>query len=250
MLPRPLSLSAHALDRMVQRENIGSLHVALAPTALWIPQDEQYEVDKQVTQEFAQLGLIDAHGHLDVELIDSLAVLCRPIEERYGWISKGGHVRGVLAGSIGREAILAIRDGEEIWMSQIRPEHLEQALVAQLPEHPKARGEVINVVFSDLAAARSGGTSGGVREKPVGSEIRRVLQFAEEPTLGGAELYAGHRDGQGGYRYTEHPLRVVDTREGRWENVTTPRPDDALITIAPATAGDIANRLRELRQHI
>lgn len=250
MLPRPLSLSAFGLERMVQRENIGALHVTLAGTPMWISEDAQHEVDRQVTEEFGRLGLLDAHGRPDGDLVDSLGVLCHPAEERYGWISGEGRVRGVLAAATGREAVLAIRDDEEIWMSQIKPEYLEQVLVAQLPDHPKAHGEVINVVHSELVAARSRTTSDGLRERPMNYEIHRLRQLAEARPLGGAELYVGHRDGRGGHRYTEHPLRIVDTPEGRWENVTTPRPDDVLITIAPAAPGDITARLRELRQHL
>ncbi|MQA10895.1 MAG: hypothetical protein GEU98_20530 [Pseudonocardiaceae bacterium] len=248
VLPRPLTLSAFGLERIVRRHNIGTLHVTLAPEAVWIPDQSRQAVEQRVTEQFIQLGLLDAQGRLDPELADSLAVLCHPVEERYGWISRDGNTRAVLAGAIGREALLAIRDGDEVWVNQIDPERLEQVLVAQLPEVTKASGNVINVVHADLVAAR-GGRAGDVKEQRPSYEIRRLQQIVELPATGGAELYAGYRDSNGRNRHTEQPLRVADTSEGRWENVTTQRQGgDTMITVAPANASDIANRLRQLRQ--
>ena len=60
-----------------------------------------------------RLGLLDNRGRLDVEVAASLAVLCRAGAEFYGWINEGDKTKGVLAAAIGREAVLAIRDGDD-----------------------------------------------------------------------------------------------------------------------------------------
>src|SRR5881394_730429 len=99
-LQQPLTLSAEALVRLVDMENLGELHVTLKPLAVWRPQKDREVFDKAIRDELAQMGLVDRRGRLDVEVASSLAVLCRPRTEFYGWIHREGHTMGVLAAAI------------------------------------------------------------------------------------------------------------------------------------------------------
>jgi hypothetical protein len=85
--------------------------------------------------EAARLGWVDRRGRLDVEVVESLSVVCRAGVEFSGWLaSPAAGTVGVLAAATGREGILAVRDGDEVWLRRAQPKKLAEALVAQLPE--------------------------------------------------------------------------------------------------------------------
>jgi hypothetical protein len=250
VLPKSLTLPAEALRRMVALENLGELHVTLKPPALWRPKHIEHEVETRTRAEFARLGLFDRRGRLDVELVASLTVLCRAGAEFYGWINEGDKTVGVLAAAIGREAILAVRDGDSVSLSQIRPETLPEALVGQTKDVPPGRGEAFSVLQSDALAAVGGRqrTEAGVGTRPAGAEVRLAQKIAELPTTGGAQLSVAIRDSMGRRRATQ-PLRYADTESGRWLNHTTDVGNgESRILIAPAGRRDLVVRLQEMHR--
>ena len=248
VLPKPLTLPAEALARLVALENLGELHVTLEPAAVWRPRQLEHEEETHARAEFARMGLFDRRGRLDVEVVASLAVLCRPGAEFYGWISHGEKTVGVLAAAIGREAILAVRDGDSVALSQIRPETLPEALVAQTAEVPPGRGEAFSLLQSEALASVGGRqrTEAGVGTRPASTEVRLAQKIAELPTIGGGQLYVAVRDGLGRRRATEQPLRYADTANGRWLNHTTAVSGDNRILIAPASRRDLVVKLQEM----
>lgn len=251
MLVKPLTLHTEALARLVRMENLGELHVALKPMAKWRRKAVQEEIETEARGEFLRLGLLDKRGRLDVEVVASLTVLCRAGAEFYGWINEGEKTRGVLSAAIGREAILAIRDGDMVTVSQIRPETLPMALVAQTPEVAPARGETVNVLRSDMLASAGGRqrTAAGVGMRPAPPEVRIVEQIISQPTTGGGELYVAIRDRMGRRRPVGEPLRYADTVNGRWLNyMTTTSDGEQRILIAPATRNDLAGRLQDMHR--
>jgi hypothetical protein len=249
VLPKPLTMPAEALVRLVALENLGEPHVTIKPKALWRPKDLEHEVETRTREQFARLGLFDRRGKLDVELVASLTVLCRAGAEFYGWINIGERTIGVLAAAIGREAILAIREGDSVSLNQIRPEALPEVLVAQTADVPPARGEAFSMLQSEALAAVGGRrqTAAGVGTRPASAEVRLAQKIAELPTKGGGELYVAVRDGTGRRKSTEHPLRFADTASGRFLNYTTVQKDgEQRILIAPATRRDLVARLQEM----
>jgi hypothetical protein len=236
---------------MVALENLGELHVTLKPTALWRPRHVEHEVETRTRAEFARLGLFDRRGRLDVELVASLTVLCRAGAEFYGWISDGDKTVGVLAAAIGREAILAVRDGDSVSLSQIRPETLPEALVGQTRDVPPGRGEAFSVLQSDALAAVGGRqrTESGVGTRPASAEVRLAQKIAELPTTGGGQLSVAIRDSMGRRRATTQPLRYADTETGRWLNHTTDLGNgESRILIAPAGQRELVGRLQEMHR--
>jgi hypothetical protein len=200
-----------------------------------------------------RLGLLDNRGRVDVEVAASLAVLCRAGAEFYGWINEGDRTKGVLAAAIGREALLAVRNGATVTATQIRPESLPMALVNQLPDVPPARGEAVNVLRSDMLASVGGRqrTAAGVGMRPAPPEVRIVQQIIAQPTTGGGELYVAIRDRMARRRPVPDPLRYADTEFGRWLNHTTTTSDgEQRILVAPATRTDLAARLQEMHRNL
>ncbi|MCA1655330.1 MAG: ESX secretion-associated protein EspG [Pseudonocardiaceae bacterium] len=253
VLDKPLTLHAEALARLVRMENLGDLHVTLKPLAVWRRKSDQDALETEARTEFLRLGLLDNRGRLDVELVASLAVLCRAGAEFYGWINEGDNTKGVLAGAIGREAVLAVRDGVTVTVTQIRPETLPMALVSQTPEVPPSRGETVNVLRSDMLASVGGRqrTAAGVGMRPAPPEVRIVQQIIAQPTTGGGELYVAVRDRMGRRRPVQEPLRYADTATGRWLNHMTTTPDgEQRILVTPATRGDLAARLQEMHKNL
>ena len=249
VLSRPLTLDADALVRLVRLENLGELHVTLKPQGVWRPRAEEERVESEVRARFLREGLLDSRGRLDVELTASLTVLCRAGAEFYGWINEGESTRGVLAAAIGREAILAIRDGDEISLNQIRPESLPEVLVAQVPDVPPARGDAHNVMRSEAVAAVGGRhrTEAGVGSRPAPAEVRAVQQIASQPVTGGGELYVAVRDRMSRRRPVAYPLRYADTVTGRWLNLTADAGGgEQRVLVAPATRADLVRRLQEM----
>lgn len=249
VLPKPLTLPAEALVRLVGLENLGEPHVTIKPKAMWRPKAVQHEVETRTREQFARLGLFDRRGRLDVELVASLTVLCRAGAEFYGWINIGEKTIGVLAAAIGREAILAVRDGDSVSLNQIRPEALPEVLVAQTADVQPGRGEAFSLLQSEAMASVGGRqrTEAGVGTRPASTEVRLAQKIAELPTTGGGQLYVAIRDSAGRRRATEHPLRFADTEAGRFLNHTTVQRDgEKRILIAPASRRDLVVRLQEM----
>jgi hypothetical protein len=252
-LSRPLTLDADALVRLVRLENLGELHVTLKPQGVWRPRAEEDQLESETRARFLRMGLLDSRGRLDVELAASLTVLCRAGAEFYGWINEDESTRGVLAAAIGREAILAIRDGDEISLNQIRPESLPQVLVAQIPDVPPARGEAHNVLRSEAVAAVGGRhrTEAGVGSRPAPADVRAIQQISSQPVTGGGELYVAVRDRMSRRRGVAHPLRYADTVTGRWLNVTTDAGGgEQRVMVAPGTKADLVRRLQEMHRSL
>lgn len=253
MLEKPLKLHVEALVRLVRMENLGELHVTLKPQAMWRRKADQERLETDARNEFQRLGLLDRRGRVEVEVAASLAVLCRAGAEFYGWINEGDNTKGVLAGAIGREAVLAVREGAMVTVSQIRPETLPNALVAQTPDVPPSRGEAVSVLRSDMLATVGGRqrTSAGVGMRPAPPEVRIVQQVISQPMTGGGELYVAVRDRMGRRTPARTPLRYADTATGRWLNYMTPVPEgDERVLVAPATRSDLAGRLQEMHRNL
>jgi hypothetical protein len=251
VLASPLTMPADALARLVRMENLGELHVTLRPLARWRPKAHQEQLETQVRREFARAGLLDRRGRVDVDLAASLAVLCRPGAEFYGWVNEGDRTRGVLAAATGREALLAVREGETVRVNQIRPEALPEVLVAQVPDLRPARGDSLTVLGSDVAASVGGRqrTEAGVGLRPSTPEVRAVREVMSRPTTGGGELYVAVRDHLSRRRGVAHPLRYADTATGRWLNQTTDLAGGGQrVLVAPASRRDLVDRLRGMHR--
>lgn len=253
VLANPLTMPAEVLARLVQLENLGDLHVTLRPLAKWRPKMFQEQLETTVRTEFARMGLLDNRGRLDVELVASLTVLCRPGAEFYGWVNEGDKTRGVLAAAIGREAVLAIRDVDSVTVNQIRPESLPEVLVAQTPEVHPARGESLNILRSDVVASVGGRhrSEAGVGMRQSAQEVRTVHQIMAQPTTGGGELYVAVRDRMSRRRAVPYPLRYADTETGRWLNHMTDAPGgEHRVLVAPAARTDLVRRLQEMHRSL
>ncbi|ONI77260.1 hypothetical protein ALI144C_34930 [Actinosynnema sp. ALI-1.44] len=251
MLPDSARLSLDALVRLVRRERIGELPDVLSPTAVWLPREEAEANQTSADAEAERLGWLDRGGRLDADVVQSLTALCRANVEYYGWIAARSRL-GVLAAATGREAILAVRDGDEIVLLQSKPKKLPEALVSQIPEVPPGTGSPVSVPVDELRAAAANPPPGAVSAKSVPrTDLRRVMRIIAQRTSGSGELWVAARDRLGRRRVIASPLRYADTEWGRFLNVAEVSDGGELWwTLAPASPAELVRRLRVLRQSL
>lgn len=249
MLDRPIKLPVSTLARTIRTNNLGELHITLAPTASWSPREAEQAADDQARAEIGRLGLIDRRGRLDADLEASLTLLCKAHAEFYGWINEGDSTIGVLAAATGRDAILAVRNGETVYLTQAEPERLPDLLVAQTPDVAPARGQAITMALADMRPAPTGRMTVGVGARQGTAESRLAERIMETPTSGGGQLYTAVRDRLGRRLSVDHPLRYADTIHGRWLNLTVPGSEPRVI-IAPADRRALVGRLHDLHMRL
>lgn len=251
VLPGPARLSVVALDWLVTTQGIGELHQVLSPEAVWRPPAETDFLAASARTEIMPLGWFDDGARLDVEVVASLTVLCRADTEYFGWISHEGTIIGVLAAAIGGQALLAVRDGDTVWLHDIGRNSLAEALVGQTADVPAGAGGGVTVVRAELLATHDGQriSEAGVGVRRASADVRYVQRLASSPATGGGELYVAVRDAVGRRRLSG-PLHYTDTSHGRFTIVTAPSPEPDQVTVAPATRSDLVTRLRRCHESL
>lgn len=231
-LPAPVSVPARVLAELVAAEHLGELHLALAPAAVWKPPASAPPADDYL----ASLGWRDPANGLEREVAASLTVLCRPAVELFGWITHRGSTIGVLAGRIGRTAVLAVRtqDGM-VGLSNIPTTRLADRLVAQAPPLPAAPVKPFLVSPAEVRAVTATGrllSPTGVTARRASPETRLAKRLLVQPRTGGAELWAATRTSTGLRRAIEHPVRYADLGGRRWM-ITNHSPTQ--VTVGPGS---------------
>lgn len=248
-LPHALTLTSDGLARITRKFGIGEPHITLAPEAVWLDHDEEDLAAEQAEREFAGLGLIGPRG-LDVELEDSLTALVRPKIEYYAWFHAGGATYAVLSAAIGREALLAVRTGEQISVRQIKGNELVDALLAELPNTQPLRFQSISLPLAEVRAALDRPASGNA-SPTAAPDIRLLQQLMNMPVAGTGQIFAAVRDELGRRRRVQHPIRVVDTTQGRLQNVTTGKPGgESWVVVAPAGRAALSDRLHTMHKEL
>lgn len=222
--------------------------MVLAPTPVWLPTDVDDEAARAATADLRGLGLLDRRGRVDPEVTASLAVLSRPRVEFYGWFHEGDRTIGVLAGAIGREAVLAVSDDETVWLSKSHVDRLADAVVAQTPDVPAGRGEAVTVLRSEAVAA--GATADGFGRRTPSPQVRLTHRIAALPKSGTGELHVAVRDDMGRRRQAPQPLCYVDTPHGRWLTQRLPSGSDEQLTLAPGSRAALASMLARMHRDL
>jgi hypothetical protein len=248
VLPKPVTVPASQLAWLLTAANLGEPHKVLAPEARWLPPADQ-EALRQRTDELLTLyGWRDHTGGLDREVAAALAVLCRPQVEHYGWIAHDGHSVGVLAGRIGREAVLAVRQRDStVCVRSIHPNRLGAELVEQTPPVPAGRGISFTVSAAEVrSTGRDGGqrTTSGVGVRRASPEVRQARRLASLPSMGHGELSVARRDEWGRRQRARRPLRYADTSEGRFVVLFAAGSDQ--VQVEPAGRAELVRHLARM----
>lgn len=247
VLPSPATVSGRALASLVVAEGLGELHKVLEPEALWYPPEEARAERGAVDELLTVQGWRDRDGRLEREVAASLAVLCRPDEEFYGWATHDDVTFGLLAARIGRDGMLAMaRPDGTISLARVPSARLAERLVAQLPDVPPASFTPATVSVADVRATGPSGrqrTASSVMSRRASPETRQVRELSTLPTVGGGELSVAARDRWGHRTRAEAPLRYADTGLGRIANLVVGQR----VRVEPGSRAVLAAELRKMR---
>ncbi|NRN68095.1 hypothetical protein GC106_53360 [Kibdelosporangium sp. 4NS15] len=240
-------MALDSLARLVRIEDIGTVPEVLLPSAGWQPRHEDHALDRQVRDECARLNWLDHRGQLDVDVASALRVVCRATTEFYGWITAGQTTTGVLAGRLGRQALLAVRRETSVSLCSIRSDNLATMVVAQTPDVPAGQGKPARVQRSDALAFDGGRPRphGGLTVKPVPPDVRRLIQVAMLPRTGGGEFHVAVRDSMGRRVSSVDNVSYVDTAAGRYATLTSTVDGDTELLLIPTDQRDLVARLHE-----
>ncbi|MCG8917829.1 ESX secretion-associated protein EspG, partial [Actinokineospora sp. PR83] len=235
-----------ALARVLRAEGIGEPHVVLAPSAYWRPAAEERELDARARAALAAEGVVDRRGRLDVEVAASLAVLCRATTEYFGWLTSGPRSHGVLVAATGREAVLAVREGDTVVLRRARASRLAETVAEQTPDTRPAQAERAVLHRAVLAAATAPADGASLlHPPPVSPALRLARRVAALPATGGGQLHAAHRDGVGRRAVSASPVGYLDTEHGRFVNAPLPGPEERTV-LAPGDRGTLAHHLHSV----
>ncbi|EHR52547.1 hypothetical protein SacmaDRAFT_4361 [Saccharomonospora marina XMU15] len=238
-----VDLPLSALAGVVEREGMGSLHLALRPEPMWLPQQERGEAGSRVDKHLAEAGLVDGRGRVDADFLDWLPLLTHASLEYYGWLNHGDSTWSVLTASRGLQGLLAVRRDDRVSLAPVSRHELPQVLVRQLPDLVPGGGTHWSVRVAQLREAGERGP----QDRALPSEIREIVKVLRRPVAGGGELYVAERDDVGRYLRLTDPLHYVDTDWGRYLNYTSGRGVEAVVHMAPGEPGAMVSALEELR---
>lgn len=219
-------------------------HPVVAATGKWRPRAARSDLDARACAECGRLGWLNRRGRLDAEVVAALGVLCRASVEYFGWVNDGTKTTGLLTAAVGREALLATRDGDLVRLSQVRADTLPETLVEQIAEVPAARTQSVRVARAELAATTRDGrrrSEGGVGSYPASEPARQARQLVDLPMLGTGELHVVVRDQVGRRRTLPEPVRYADTSHGRYGYQVS----EEQVMIVGVTRADLVARLRD-----
>lgn len=237
VLPAPARLPVRVLAELVAGLGLGEPHLGLTPEPLWRDPAAAGRFGRLVERHLTRLGWRRRDGEIDREVVAALAVVCRPDVGFHGWLTHEHRTTSVLAGAIGREAVLAVRSGNDVTVRSVHRQRLAERLAAHLPDVPAGAGPPLRVDLAELRATDpSGGrpTEGGAGLRRVGPQVRRAAALVAAPTTGAGELYpVGGRA----------PVSYVDSAHGRYLVATT----RDVLEIRPATRADVTAELQVQR---
>jgi hypothetical protein len=268
VLYQQVTLTLDTLATVWQRENLGELHNTLVDVPAWRDDSAAHEALSSATAELAQRGLLVGRD-LHADLRATLNLMARPSSEYFGWIAYTEDDRSVslavLVAAIGQDAVLVVRDGQQVHIGPTRSEGMTETLVGHLPALPAARGRSVNLPEAEvraLVADRMHDAPGAGKPLPaeafnifgrasMAEDARDLLTAMDQPRTGGGELYVAARSRSGERRRCENPLVYVDTQQGRWmTQLTSGRPGERWIVSAPASRQLLLSKLNEMRNNI
>ncbi|WP_027933901.1 ESX secretion-associated protein EspG [Amycolatopsis thermoflava] len=242
----PERFQVDLLAAMVAKVTGAELHLALAPQAVWRPDDADVAFRRAAD---AALARFHVPTRDEPTFADLARLLTTPAEARFGWLSdttRGVNISTLVAADQ-RFGVVAVRDGQEVSVRTFQRDRLSKVLADVLPQDVRKSPEPsLTVLRSEVRGARQAELNG---TRPSRAVMRADYLASLEPYFI-AELHAEVRDHTGQPRHPRFPLRVYDNAEGRWTVQAKPHYDDQLLHFAPATATDVADRLDELRREL
>jgi hypothetical protein len=240
----PERFRAGELAALVAKATGAELHVVLAPQAVWRSDDAQARANAAVVELYNRHAGEPADRE-EPGLGEVAELLSRPPEARYGWIADtvNGTKLSVLVAGTRHHGLIAVREGDDIWIRTFDRGSLSETLAQVLPDAPRGdSSQPVSVLRSELRRA----------EDPsfiAGPDVRRALRLAALSPLVTAEFHV-ETNRAGRRTRSRFPLRVYDTETGRWVVTTRAHYDDEQWQLIPATTADVGRLLENLRHEL
>jgi hypothetical protein len=235
-------------------ERFPDRRVALMLPSLGRTADERDVLIERAWVSLAARGL--ARGRRAVpELADRLAVLANPVVCVDTWIRSDREVRA-LAAARGEQAMLAVVDGDTVWLVETRDTALAEAAVSVAGDVPAGLGEAVSVPSDVLAAAdTAAGTPGRLAEEltargAASADARALAAMCEGITTRGQFGAESARPGRPKVR-ADRVVAFHDTPQGRYLHLTRRGTDGRMwATISPADNLHLAGCVWELLDEV
>ncbi|MEU7526205.1 ESX secretion-associated protein EspG [Saccharothrix sp. NPDC042600] len=245
-------LSTLEFDVAWEAERHQRRNVALDVPSPGVTHTERARFVEQAWGSLEQRGLAGG-GRLVPELADTFALLANPqvAVDIWIWVDRR-KIKGLAAAS-GEEAVLAVVDGDEVWLIEARASALAEAAVSVTGEMPAGRGRSISLPNDVLRAASD--EAGRNAEKLVLALERHGLPLSDAQELAGMcdgmstrGQFGAERAQPGGPPVRAR--RVVawhDTPTGRYLHLVRPSSDGRdWSTITPIDNARLATCVWEL----
>lgn len=243
----PERFAVDQLAALVTETTGGELHPVLAPQAVWLDDSARAEATKALKSAKARYGG-DPYDADEPAFRDIAVLLSSPLEAAFGWITDtttGVELGVLVAGSVWFR-LIAVRDGDDVYVRTFHKDRLTGVLADVLPaDVGKSPVPSITVLQSEMRAL-SREVVGAVTPS---ADVRRAQRFSALTAGVIAELYMETRKSDGN-RVVGDPLRVYDTDEGRWIVTAAKHYDDERLTLTPASARDVAAALERVRDEL
>lgn len=192
-----------------------------------------------------------SRGRVVPELADGFALLANPQVSVDIWIWADRQITG-LAASIGEEAILAVIDGQEVWLIEARSTAIADAAVSVAGDMPAGQGRSISLPHETLREASA--EAGKDAEKLVLSLERRGVPLSDAQELARMCDGMSTRGQFGVERGRNRAGRVIafhDTPSGRFLHQMRPSSDGRnWSTVTPAGNQRLAACIWELLEEV
>lgn len=154
-------------------------------------------------------------GRLNGEIHETFDLLARPARELYGWAgTQDGPTTARMVATRGEDAVLAHVGAETVEVRGVRHGNVAESLADTLPPLRRAPGSPLNFPADAVTAVPA--PAGVLSTNQGATTADRVHAVFARPRLGGAQLFAAHRDDLGARRRNPRKITVLDTVDGRW----------------------------------
>ena len=244
---------ASHLARIATHFGIGELLLPLRPDPIWLDEDEEHEANRTALDAMRQAGLLERDGRLDRDFTVTVETLCFPELAYIGWLVTDHEPWQLVTVRKGREAVLAVRVNNGLYLRQITPDGLGEALLSELIDRDIASFHPIRLPVSVFNGEPR--TSDGFlmdNDYTVEDEARdTVLELVKAPNQGGGEFLVQTRDHTGRTQRNQTTLGYVLGPHGAWLNrLETDKAGDDYLFCAPATDHAIAEQLDVLHREL
>lgn len=244
---RPVEIAVSPLFSLLQREDLGEPHTMLTGGERYFSPRFAVEAERVIQQELTDAGLGDEQDYR--RFVELVAVVQHATVEFYGWVTGVDENYGVLVASHGRQAVSAVRVGDNVRFERCHADQLVEVLVSRLPEVPAGRGDSFSIGHTDFHSRSRAGTVMRRTAPARPEKARRLDTLLDARRRYVTKLYAAKRD-DGFRQRSERWVTILDLVDGRWVLSVTQARGEKWISAGPGTSQVVADRLVELARSV